>query len=53
MASVGGHQPLKPPGGPVNCDCGATREDQTAGIHGDDCTSRDGQPDQASDHYQH
>jgi hypothetical protein len=33
------------------CDCGATPEDVTAGIHGPDCISPTGQPDDPSDHY--
>lgn len=33
------------------CDCGATPEDQTAGIHHTPCTSRDSAPDDPSDHY--
>lgn len=35
----------------LTCDCGATPEDQAADIHGIPCTSRDGQPDDPSDHY--
>lgn len=33
------------------CDCGATREDQAAGIHYEPCASRDAEPDDPSDHY--
>ncbi|MGW0014722.1 hypothetical protein ACWDVX_33845 [Streptomyces tendae] len=33
------------------CDCGATPEDQAAGIHGPDCISHTGTPDDPSDHY--
>jgi hypothetical protein len=33
------------------CDCAATTEDQTAGIHAPDCTSHDGPADDPSDHY--
>lgn len=33
------------------CDCGATSEDQAAGIHNEPCASREGQPDDPSDHY--
>lgn len=33
------------------CDCDATPEELTAGIHGQPCTSRDGAPDDPSDHY--
>lgn len=33
------------------CDCGATREEAEAGIHREPCTSRDGLPDDSSDHY--
>lgn len=33
------------------CDCGATREDQAAGLHGRDCASHDSAPDDPSDHY--
>jgi len=40
-----------PRGTPVNCDCGADSEDQAAGIHGPGCASRDGAPDDPSDHY--
>jgi len=41
-----------PPGGPMTgCDCGATPEEQTEGRHYEDCTSREGQPDDPYDHY--
>ncbi|MFJ8657509.1 hypothetical protein ACIRNU_34865 [Streptomyces rochei] len=33
------------------CDCDATPEELTAGIHGTPCTSRDAEPDNPSDHY--
>jgi hypothetical protein len=33
------------------CDCGATSEDQAAGLHGPDCASREGAPDNPADHY--
>ena len=35
----------------TSCDCDATPEDLASGIHGTPCTSRDGQPDDPSDHY--
>jgi hypothetical protein len=35
----------------VHCDCGATREDVRAGIHGPDCAHHDGTTDTPSDHY--
>jgi hypothetical protein len=35
----------------MNCDCGATPEDQAAGIHATPCTSRDDPSDDPSDHY--
>jgi len=35
----------------LTCDCGATPEDVTAGIHGPDCISHTGTPDDPSDHY--
>lgn len=35
----------------MHCDCNATPEELTAGIHGTPCTSRDGEPDDPSDHY--
>jgi len=34
-----------------NCDCGATPEEITAGIHEQPCNSQDGTPDDPSDHY--
>lgn len=34
-----------------NCDCDATPEDLAAGIHTEPCTSREGTPDDPSDHY--
>lgn len=34
-----------------SCDCGATPEDQAAGIHNEPCTGQDGQNDDPSDHY--
>lgn len=35
----------------TGCDCGATPEEQAAGRHYDGCTTREGQPDDPSDHY--
>lgn len=35
----------------MGCDCGAGPEETAAGIHGPGCVSRDGQPDDPSDHY--
>ncbi|MFJ3043547.1 hypothetical protein [Streptomyces tendae] len=35
----------------LTCDCGATPEDQADGIHGPDCISHTGTPDDPSDHY--
>ena len=35
----------------MNCDCGATHEEQAAGIHYSACTSHDGPPDDPSDHH--
>lgn len=37
----------------MHCDCGATPEDQAAGIHAPACTSHHGDTDEPSDHYQH
>ncbi len=33
------------------CDCSATQEELAAGIHAPNCTRPDGDPDDASDHY--
>lgn len=33
------------------CDCAATREETTAGIHAPNCTSHNGPTDDPSDHY--
>lgn len=33
------------------CDCGADREETTAGIHYPGCTRPEGEPDDPSDHY--
>jgi len=38
-------------GGPVPCDCGATREELAASIHTPECTSHEGRTDDPSDHY--
>jgi hypothetical protein len=35
----------------TTCDCGATPEDASAGIHGLDCISHTGASDDPSDHY--
>jgi hypothetical protein len=35
----------------MHCDCGATPEEQAAGVHHEPCTSRDGELDVPSDHY--
>ncbi|GGS96667.1 hypothetical protein GCM10010270_80770 [Streptomyces violaceus] len=46
------HHPTPLEGAPrMHCDCDATREDLAAGIHNEPCTSREGTPDDPSEHY--